>query len=337
MHPFSYVNARTVAGVPELLGSARGWDESRVRLIAGGTDLIDELKERLVTPDKLVNLKTIPGLSGIKVTRTGIVIGATTTLAELESHAAIKAQVKTLAEAANSVAGPQIRNMGTLAGNLCQRPRCWYYRGSEFPCLKKGGNKCYAVDGNNKYHAIFGGDPSFIVHPSDCAPALVALGAKATIVGPTGKREVNLAHLGENAFFILPSRNARRENVLRPNELITEITIPTPKAGTRSGYWKLREKGSLDFALVSVAAVLTMNGGKIADARIVLGGVAPVPWRSEAAEAALRGKAPGAAAIVAASEAAVKDAKPMRDNGFKVALTRVLVKRALGELTGTKV
>ncbi len=336
MHPFSYINAKTAVSATGLLPGG-AWKDANVRVIAGGTDLIDELKERLITPDKIVNLKTIPGLNGIKASATKIVIGSMATMADLESHAIIKAQLKVLAEAARSVAGPQIRNVGTLGGNLCQRPRCWYYRGSQFPCLKKGGSKCYAVDGNNKYHALFGGDPSFIVHPSDCALALVALGAKATVLGPTGKRELLLAHTGDNPFFVLPSRNATRENVLRPNEIITEITVPVPKAGSKSGFWKLREKGSLDFALVSVAAVVTLVGGKIADARVVLGGVAPVPWRSEPAEAALRGKAPSAAVILAAAEAAVKDAKPMRDNGYKITLTKVLVKRALGELTGIKV
>lgn len=316
---FEYVNARELESVPRLLSNR--YDESVV--MAGGTDLLDRLKERLIRPKRLVNLKSIPGLDYIE-NGDGLRIGALTTIAEVESNRKVQARYKVLAEAARSVATPQLRNMGTIGGNLCQRPRCWYFRGAGFLCLKKGGARCYAATGRNKYHAILGGGPSYIVHPSDMAPALMALGAQLTLLGPEGERQVALAD-----FFQLPAQNLRRENILRPNEIITEIRVPEPQPGTRSIYIKFREKESFDFALSSVAAVLVMDGEVVRRARIVLGGVAPIPWRSREAEKALEGERLTESVARSAADAALVKAQPMRENGYKVPLTKALLRQAV--------
>ena len=320
MEKFSYVNATSLEQVTSLL-SESGWGE--VMLIAGGTDLLAELKEYIETPKTLVNLKTLPGMEGIQADAAGLKIGALTTVADIAMHPTLQHHYTVLSQAAGSVATPQIRNVGTLGGNLCQRPRCWYYRDEATICLKKGGDTCYAVEGLSKYHAIFGGDPVYIVHPSDLAPALIALGATVTIVGPEGERTLSL-----ESFFTLPAENPFRENVLNPNEIVVAVNVPTPKPGTRSFYLKAREKGAPDFALASVAGVFEMDGKTCKTASIVLGGVAPAPWRSTAAEAALTGKQIDDAVSQRAGAEAVKDAVPMNDNAYKVTLTRNLVSRA---------
>lgn len=319
---FEYINATSLEGLPELLGGTR--DENVV--LAGGTDLLDRLKERLIAPQQVVNIKEIAELRGIE-TGDDVTIGALTTIAEVAESAVIRRDYPVLAQAAAAIATPQLRNMGTLGGNLTQRPRCWYFRAKEFDCLKKGGSKCYAVDGLNKYHAIFGGGPCHIVHPSDSAPALLALGASLEIVDGKGTQQIPL-----EKFFLLPKQKVRGENLLRPDQLITRILLPAPAPGTHSGYLKFREKQSLDFAVSSVAAVLQLDGGKIKSARIVLGGVAPVPWRAEAAEAALRSKSFDSETIEKAAAAAVKGAEPLAQNGYKVQLTRNLVRRLLERL-----
>ena len=323
MENFAYVNAADVEQASSLLSD----DWSETKMIAGGTDLLGELKEYIETPKKVVNLKSIPGLDEIKADGSGLTIGALVTLADIAAHPTIQHHYTVLAEAAESVASPQIRNVGTLGGNLCQRPRCWYYRHPDIICLKKGGDTCYAVDGLNKYHAIFGGGPVYIVHPSDTAPALIALGATVKIVGPNGDRTMPLED-----FFVLPDVNPQRENVLEPNEVVTEVHVPQPKAGTKSTYLKVRERGSFDFALVSVAAFFEMNGGTCSKANVVLGGVAPIPWRSKEAEAALNGKRITDTVAKQAGEAAVANAEPMTDNGYKVPLTRNIINRAAMDL-----
>lgn len=320
MEKFAYVNATNVEQAPSLLSGE--WGETMV--IAGGTDLLGELKEYIETPAKVVNLKTIPGLDEIKADATGLTIGALATLGEIAAHSTIRKHYTALAEAAASVASPQIRNVGTLGGNLCQRPRCWYYRNPEIICLKKGGDMCYAVDGLSKYHAIFGGGPVYIVHPSDTAPALIALGAAVKIIGPEGERTMPLEE-----FFILPDINPQRENILEPNEVVAEIHVPKPAAHTKSFYLKVRERGSFDFALVSVAAAFEMDAATCLSASLVLGGVAPIPWRSAAAEAALNGVRITEAVAKRAGGEAVKNAEPLNDNGYKVTLTQNLVSRAI--------
>ncbi len=320
MDTFSYVNATSLKQVTSLLSDSE-WGE--VMLIAGGTDLLSELKEYIETPKTLINLKTLPGMDSISSDTSGLKIGALTTVAEIAMHPTIQQHYTVLAQAAASVATPQIRNVGTLGGNLCQRPRCWYYRDETVNCLKKGGDICYAVDGLSKYHAILGGDPVYIVHPSDIAPALIALNATLKITGPDGDKTMKVEE-----FFTLPSANPFRENVLEPNEIVVEVEVPKPKPNTKSLYLKAREKGAPDFALASVAGVFEMNGKTCQSANVVLGGVAPAPWRSAEAETVLTGKTINDSISMKAGEEAVKDAQPLADNEYKVTLTQNLISRA---------
>ena len=320
MEKFSYINATSLKQVTSLL-SESAWGE--VMLIAGGTDILGELKEYVETPKTLINLKTLPGMDSITADAAGLKIGALATVADIARHPTIQHHYTVLAQAAASVATPQIRNVGTLGGNLCQRPRCWYYRDETIHCLKKGGDTCYAVDGLSKYHAILGGDPVYIVHPSDLAPALIALGASVKIVGPEGEKTMSLEE-----FFTLPATNPFRENVLEPNEIVVEVEVPAAKPNTRSFYLKAREKGAPDFALSSVAGVFEMDGKTCKTASIVLGGVAPAPWRSKEAETALTGKMIDESVSKQAGADAVKDAQPLNDNVYKVTLTQNLISRA---------
>ena len=320
MEKFSYINATSLEQVTSLL-SESAWGE--VMLIAGGTDILAELKEYVETPKTLINLKTLPGMDSINADASGLKIGALATVDDIARHPTIQHHYTVLAQAAVSVATPQIRNVGTLGGNLCQRPRCWYYRDETINCLKKGGDTCYAVDGLSKYHAILGGDPVYIVHPSDLAPALIALGASVKIVGPEGEKTTSLEE-----FFTLPATNPFRENVLEPNEIVVEVTVPPAKPNTKSFYLKAREKGAPDFALASVAGVFEMDGKTCKTASIVLGGVAPAPWRSKEAEAALTGMMIDESVSKKAGADAVKDAQPLNDNAYKVTLTQNLISRA---------
>jgi xanthine dehydrogenase YagS FAD-binding subunit len=317
---FEYVQPTSVEQAATAL--AKTWGKTSV--IAGGIDLLGEMKERTHTPDRVVNLKTVGDLRFIRADVTGLRLGALATLAEIAADEQVKTLYAGLAQAAASVATPQIRTVATIGGNLCQRPRCWYYRGLEFNCLKKGGSHCFAEEGENRYHAIFGDGPCHIVHPSDCAPALIALGAKVTLLGPNGSRR----DLDLEEFFTMPEDQVERENVLKPNEIVTEVSAPPPAAGARSLYLKLREKQSLDFALASVAVAGRVVDGLWQDVRVVLGGVAPKPWRSKETEQALNGKRVDERTARAAGDAAVKSAKPMRDNAYKVQLASTLVYRA---------
>jgi xanthine dehydrogenase YagS FAD-binding subunit len=246
-----------------------------------------------------------------------------TTLSEVAAHPDIVERYLTLAQGAAAAASPQLRNQGTIGGNICQRPRCWYFRG-DFHCARKGGEKCFAVEGENQYHCIFGGDVCFIVHPSDTAPALVALEAVVRIVGPDGARSVPA-----EKFFTLPGTDYTRENVLVKGEVVTEIVIPPQPRGTRGTYRKVRARGSWDFALTGAAVVVTVAGGSVERARIVLSGVAPAPWRVPEAERAVVGKRITARTARSAAAAAVKGAQPLSDNGYKVQLLRGTVEEAL--------
>ncbi len=320
MQNFSYVNATSIEQVPSLLG--RSWDDAVV--MAGGTDLLGEMKDFAAVPKRVVNLKSIEGLDYIRQDDAATRIGALTTLTDVLDNGAVSQDYPVLHQAVSVIASPQIRNMATLAGNILQRPRCWYYRSEDFPCLKKGGARCYAVGGVNTYHAIFGSGPSYIVHPSDAAPALMALDATVRIHGPRGEREVVM-----DDFFTLPEMNIRRENILRPNEIVTELTIPKPAANSKGMYLKVRERESIDFALVSLAAQMTVVNGTCERASLVFGGVAPVPWRAIEAERYLRGRRITESRAESAAEAAVEDAKPMPNNGYKVEIAKNLVKQAV--------
>jgi xanthine dehydrogenase YagS FAD-binding subunit len=233
-----------------------------------------------------------------------------------------------LAEAAESVATLQIRNVGTLAGNVCQRPWCWYFRNG-FPCFKAGGNQCFSITGENQFHAIFGGGPSFIVHPSDTAPALVALDAKFRLTGPAGERTVPAAD-----YFVLPKQNAAHENSLANDEVLGSVQVPAPRPGTRSTYHKVLDREAWTHAVVSAAIVLEMDQQVCRSARIVLGGVAPIPWRVPEAERLLTGQRITPELAAKAGEAAVAGASPLRKNGYKVPLTKAVVQRTLVELAG---
>jgi xanthine dehydrogenase YagS FAD-binding subunit len=321
MRPFEYVQPTSLDDALKALG--RRWQDAK--LLAGGQDLLTELKEGIIAPDRLVNLKAIKGLRYLRFSeRDGLRLGALTTLTEIETHPVIRQRFTALAEAAHSVATPQIRHLGTIGGNLCQRPRCWYYRDEHTLCLKKGGHLCYAFNGENKYHAILGGGPCYIVHPSDCAPALIALNASVTLLSPRGKRVVPLEE-----FFVLPSRRMDHETILEPDEIVTEIHVPTPPTGTRSTYLKFREKKSLDFAVVGAAVALRMRDGICEEARVVLSGVAPIPWRSAEAEAVLKGKRLTKELAAQAGKVAVAKAQPLSQNAYKIPLTQAIVQRAI--------
>ncbi len=319
---FSY---KRVTSVKEAMDAA---GRPGAHILAGGTDLLGCLRDEVFTASTLVSLNGIKELKGIGARAGGgLRIGALTTLSEIADNRQIASSYPVLAQAAAAAASPQLRNQGTVGGNLCQRPRCWYFRG-DFQCLRKGGKTCFAVAGENEFHCIFGGGPCYIVHPSDTASALVALDAKVSIAGPKGVRTIPLA-----SFFVLPEVSAVKENVLTPGEVLTEILLDPAQPGARSTYRKVRERGAFDFALTGAAIVVALAGGKVQTARVVLSGVAPVPWRSADAEKALVGKSLDAATVAAAAAAAVKDAAPLPWNEFKVPLVRGVLEETLIQLS----
>jgi xanthine dehydrogenase YagS FAD-binding subunit len=331
---FEWVSPASVEEAVSLLKSApaSGDVDEAARPLAGGQDLLTTMKDYLTRPVRVVNLKGIRGLDKIEGDgRKGLRVGALVTLAQLEEHAVTRRDFPGLAEAAHSVATQQIRNLGTVGGNLCQRPRCWYYRLEEAVCIKKGGSECFAATGENKYNAILGGGPSWIVHPSDLAPVLVALGASVNVAGPEGRRTIPL-----EKFFTLPNEGSiRRENVLKNDEIITEVVVPASPLAARSTYLKFKERESLDFALSSVAAAVELGADKrVRQARIVLGGVAPVPWRVPKAEESLKGRALDAESLAGAARLALEGAEPLSKNAYKVPLTQTLVRRALAKAGG---
>ena len=291
---------------------------------AGGIDLLDHLKEHLVEPPRVVDLKSIPGLATITAEPDGgLRIGPMATLAQVASHAGIQKSHAALAQSCREAASPQIRNVATIGGNVLQRPRCWYYRLESYKCLKKGGDVCYAVGGENRYHVIFGGGPSYAPHPSNAAVALLAYGASFVLEGEKGQRTV-----AAGDFFTLPTKDPQRENQLQPGEVLTEIKVPSA-AGWKASYEEIQERADFDWPLVSIAVALKAEGGTIRDARVVLGAVAPIPWRSTRAEQALVGKAVDDTSAIAAARAAVVGAAPMSDNSYKVGLVQTLVRRTV--------
>jgi xanthine dehydrogenase YagS FAD-binding subunit len=300
--------------------------------LAGGQDLLTELKEHLIAPDALVDLRAFQGADAIDLRADGALsIGAGVTIAALEHHAELARRWPLLTEAAASIASPQIRTQATVGGNLCQRPRCWYYRNEALVCLKKGGTECFSYAGHNKYNAILGGGPSYIVHPSDLAPALVALDAEVEIASrKAARRRVKL-----ESFFTLPAEgDVLRENVLAPGELVTAVHVPAHPGDWKSTYLKFKERSSFDWALSAVAISARMDGGKIAQVRVVLGGVAPRPWRASAAERVLTGRAVDDAVAREAGEAALAGAEPLSGNAYKIPLTKGLIVKALRRIGG---
>jgi xanthine dehydrogenase YagS FAD-binding subunit len=315
-----------VKSVKEAVGLLQKFQQQKktAAVVGGGSEYLQLMKDHVVEPDYLINLKTIPGLDHIKEERGGFRIGALAKLADIEDHPAVKEKLLILSEAAGVAASPQIRNAGTIAGNICQRPFCWYFRSANFTCLRKGGQVCYTVTGDGRFHAILGGGPSYIVHPSDTAPALVALGAQIKIAGPAGEKTLPL-----EKFFVLPAADYKRENVLSPGEIVTEIYVPTPKPGSKGFYHKVRERLAWDHAIVALATVVESSGGMVRDARVVLGGVAPIPWRARKSEEFLRGKKLDEGIATQAGEIAVEGAKPLKDNIYKVKMAQDLVQRGL--------
>jgi xanthine dehydrogenase YagS FAD-binding subunit len=317
MRYFDYKEATSVAEAAAIMESYAG----KARIIAGGTDLLSELKKDILAsyPEALINIKTIPNQSYIKEEGEMLKIGAMTALEDISNSKIIRNKYPALARASRAVAIPPIRRMGTLGGNLCQDVRCWYYRyphriGGRLICQRKGGTVCFAVRGDNRYHAIIGGKGCFAVCPSDTAVALTALNAKIV----TSKRKIPI-----DDFFKVSG------NDLAVNELVTEIQVPSTKPGTVQTFTKTALRKAMDFALVSVASAITVESGKICDARIVLGAVAPVPFRAIDAEALLKGRTLSDEAANAAAEAAVKNAMPLANNAYKVQIAKTLVKRAI--------
>jgi xanthine dehydrogenase YagS FAD-binding subunit len=323
MKSFENIDAKSVKEAVSLLQKFHQ-QKKIAAVVGGGSEYLQLMKDHVVNPDYVVNLKTISGLNYIKEERGGFRIGALATLAEIEEHPSAREKLLILSEAAGEAASPQIRNAGTIAGNICQRPFCWYFRSSNFNCLRKSGQVCYTVTGDSRFHAILGAGPSYIVHPSDTAPALVALDAQVKIAGPAGEKTMPL-----EKFFVLPSVDFKRENILNPAEIVTEIYVPYPKTGSKGFYHKVRERLAWDHAIVAVATVVQSSGGVARDARVVLGGVAPIPWRAPKAEEFLRGKKINEETAQTAGEIALEGAKPLKDNVYKIGMARSLVQRAL--------
>jgi xanthine dehydrogenase YagS FAD-binding subunit len=320
LNAFAYVNAANERDAVAALAPERG----RVLPLAGGMDLLGLIKDHIVTPERLVNIKNLDAT--VASSDGGLRIGAAAKLIDLIEHQAAR-RYPALVTAAEDVGTPQIRHQGTVGGNLLQRPRCWYFRNEEFACLKKGGARCYAVDGENQYHAIFGDGPCHIVHPSSLAVPIIAYGGRFRIAGPGGAREV---HAGE--FFQLPNVNLYGESVLRSNELLTHVILPP--AGQRSATYEVRFKQSHDWPLAIAAVNLTLDGAAVRSARIVLGAVAPVPWRVPAAERALAGKTITEAVAGDVAAVALAGAKPLSGNNYKIQIAKTAVKRALLKAAG---
>jgi xanthine dehydrogenase YagS FAD-binding subunit len=317
---FSYVNPKNEK---EAIGALSA-EPDKVMPLAGGQDLLARLKDYIAEPDRVVNVKGALDATVTPMPGGGLKIGAAMKIADLTEHAQVAKLYPAMALAATEVGTPQIRNQGTVGGNLNQRPRCWYFRNEEFVCFKKGGNVCFSPAGENQFHAIFGNGPSFIVHPSSLAVPSVAYGATFRLAGPKGERMV-----AASDYFTMPTlQNVRTENVLAPDELLTHVILPAP--GTvKSGHYEVRYKESHDWPIAFATVVIAMAGDVIKSARVVMGAVAPVPWRSQAAEAALVGKPLNEATAAAAAEAAVREARPLSQNAYKVQVAKTAVKRAI--------
>jgi len=316
---FDYVRPESIMDAIKHLASPGA------RIYAGGTDLLSCLRDGVFGVEKVVSISNLNQLKGIGQLGDGSMrIGSLTTIAEIAGNRVVQSRYAGLAQAASQVASPQLRNQASIGGNICQKPWCWYYRGA-FQCLRKGGDMCYAENGENQYHCIFGSDGlCYIVHPSDTAPALVALGAKVRIGGPGGAMTVPMEE-----FHVRPAVDVQKETVLEPDEIVTEIIVPPPAEGLRSSYRKVRVRQSFDFALAGVALALQISGGKVTGGRVVLSGAAPVPWRSTAVEDAIIGKKLDSGTIGKAADAVVKGAEPLKNNGYKIPLFRAIIEEQL--------
>jgi xanthine dehydrogenase YagS FAD-binding subunit len=318
VHPFTYHRPSSLDDALEHI------TRPRTLPMGGGTDLLVLLEEGLAAPDELVDLRAIPGLDAIEEHGDGgLRIGAATRIETIASHEGVRRRFPVLAEACRSVGTTALRHMGTLGGNLCQRPRCWYFRRG-IPCLKSGGDRCWAAEGENQYHAILDGGPCWIVHPSDPAVALTALDAVAVVAGRRGQRTISM-----DALFVLPSERLDRETALSDDEVVTAVVIPGTSAGAFQRYEKLMQRGSWDFALVSLAAVRRRDG----DVRLVMGGVAPRPWRVPlSVEEDVSGGSLDASDVATLADRALYDARPLARNGYKVDLAAALLRRTIAEM-----
>lgn len=322
MNPFEWSQASSIDQAVAQLGDG-------VALKAGGVDLLDLMKENLASPKRVVNLRTIRELDGIEEDAEGLSIGPLVTLAQLEAHPVVRQKYTVLADACGKAATPQIRNMATVGGNLLQRPRCWYFRHADFHCRKKGGQICFAQGGENQYHAIFQNGTCAIVHPSGAATALVALGAEVTLQSAPGSRKIALER-----FFTPPNVDISRENSLKSNEVLTRIRVPKPADGSKFAYTKVGEKESFDWPIAEVAVVLDMDGKTVKRSSIILGAAAPIPRRARDAEATINGKPLDEALAREAAQAAMADASPMSQNGYKVPLFETVIRRTLMAAAG---
>ena len=329
MQAFAHASPKTVAGAVKLLDNK--WGNTEV--IAGGTDLISLMKDlsgtSATTPTRLVSLKQISELQSIQFSASsGLRIGSMVTLQELMDHPAVRRNYPGLITAAEGVRSQQLRAMGTVGGDLLQRPRCWYFRAG-YGLLAAENGKPLPPDGDNRYHAILGNSgPAYFVSPSSFAPILIALGAKVKLVGPEGPRE-----LAVDKLFVTPAREGEREHALKPNEILTEITVPHHSM-VKMAVYEVRQKEALDWPLAAAAVALHMTGSTVESAAVVMGHVAPVPWPSPEAEAVLKGKQVSESVADEAGKAAVSKANPLSMNKYKVQLARVAVKRAVLNASG---
>ena len=327
MKGFSYVNP---ANEKEAVAALKG--AGTALPLAGGMDLLARMKDYIQQPDRIVNVKNALATTAVRTPDGGFKIGAAMKIIDLMEHQEFGRLYPAVVAAAGEIGTPQIRNSGTIGGNINQRPRCWYFRNEEFVCFKKGGNRCFSPAGENQYHAIFGNNgPSHIVHPSNLAVPFVAYGARFRIIRSNGEREVPASE-----YFTMPTpQNVQKENVLADDELLTHVILPAP-GNVKSGFYEVRYKESHDWPLAFATVVAAMSGNTVASARVVLGAVAPVPWRSEDAERALVGKTLNEATAAAAAEAAVRGAQPLSRNGYKVQIAKTAVKRAILQAAGNR-
>ena len=321
MRAFEYASPATKEQVVGLLGSQ--WGEAEV--LAGGTDLLALMKDDVVKPKRLVNIKEVKELRGITYSPgQGLRIGALATIQDLLDNAVVARSYRALAQAAEGITSPQIRNMGTVAGDLCQRPRCWFYRAGFGLLARDEKGESLVKNGDNRYHAILGNaGPAYYVNPSSLAPALIAMGARVQVYGPQGAREIPLAR-----FYTTPGAEGEREYDLKPNEIVTAVAVSS-LAGMKNATYEVRQREALDWPLATASVVVKMSGDKVETARVVMGHVAPVPWRSAEAEQYLIGKSITEEVAQGAGNVAVSQAKSLGRNGYKVQLARTSVKRAL--------
>ena len=324
MRPFTYVDAATERDVIAALSPER----NRTAPIAGGVDLVALMKDSILSPERIVNVKRLDAT--ITAGDGGLRIGAAAKLIDLAENATIRRLYPAVATLTDQIGTPQIRHQSTVGGNIMQRPRCWYFRNEEFVCLKKGGSRCHAVEGENAHHAIFGDGPCHIVHPSDLAVAVVAYGGRFRVSGPAGAREIDASD-----FFQLPNANLYGETILPPNEILTHLLLPAPP--TTSAAYAVRAKQSYDWPLATAAVSLAMDSETVLSARIVMGAVAPIPWRTQAAERALVGKPITESTAADAALTAVAGAKALSGNGYKIQIAKTAVRRAILAAAGLSI